>query len=224
MFAKLVTYRLYQTEQALPPYDATAYQYLLAGNGLFVRTQTRFWSACIPVTRCLVRGLPLLKPHFTLKVPRIPATLLTAVIGDARQQRGRNGRLHEALYHFRHDGQRVRLVRPAQQATSGSVSTRQVGGPDTLLELHTHGDMAAYWSPTDNRDEQGACLYGVLGKLGGRPELRLRVGIYGYWYRLPRAAVFAIATDKQQIDEVRPVADGVTVLNNGRAGTRTLSM
>jgi len=204
MFEKLVTYRLYQTARTLPTYDAVAYQYLLAGNGLFVRTETRFWAACIPVSRCPVRGLPEMKPRFALKVPRLPGGLLTAVIGDARQRRGADGRLHEALYRFHHDGQRVQVIRPVQQATPGSVSTQQVGGSDTLLELHTHGSMAAYWSATDDKDEQGACLYAVLGKLDGRPELKLRVGIFGYWYRLPLTAVFAVNAGKQKGGKMQP--------------------
>ena len=205
MFENLVTYSLYQTEGMLPTYDATAYQYLLAGNGLFVRAETRFWSACIPVSRCPVRGLPELKPRFALKVPRLPGSLLTAVIGDARQRRGAGGRLHEALYQFRHDGQRVQVIRPVQQATPGSVSTQQVGGSETMLELHTHGSMAAYWSATDNKDEQGVCLYAVLGKLDDRPDLKLRVGIYGYWYRLPLTAVFAVNAGKQKGGKMQPV-------------------
>jgi PRTRC genetic system protein A len=205
MFENLVTYRLYQTEGTLPAYDAAAYQYMLAGNGLFVRTETRFWSACIPVSRCPVRGLPELTPRFALKVPRLPGRLLTTVIRDARQRQGADGRLHEALYRFRHGGQQVQVIRPVQQATPGSVSTQQVGGSDTLLEIHTHGSMPAYWSATDDKDEQGACLYAVLGKLDGRPEMKLRVGIYGYWYRLPLTAVFAVTAGKQKAGKVQPV-------------------
>jgi PRTRC genetic system protein A len=205
MFENLVTYRLYQTEGTVPAYDAAAYQYLLAGNGIFVRTETRFWSACIPVSRCPVRGLPELNPRFALKVPRLPDSLLTAVIGDARQRRGADGRLHEALYRFRYDGQRVQAIRPVQHATHSSVSTQQVGGSDTLLELHTHGSTPAYWSASDDKDEQGACLYAVLGKLDGRPEMKLRVGIYGYWYRLPVTAVFAVTAGKQKAGKMQPV-------------------
>lgn len=44
---------------------------------------------------------------------------------------------------------------------------------------------------TDDADEQGFGLFGVLGRLNqGRPEVSLRVGIYGYFFPLPWGAVF----------------------------------
>jgi PRTRC genetic system protein A len=189
MFDNHVTYHIHQAT-LLPPNDAQAYQYILAANGLFVRAETRFWQACILVAACEVRGLQPLQSWFGLKIGRLPATLLTAVIGDARQQRRDGGGLNEALYQFRHDGHQVRLVRPAQQATASRVQTRQPPPPDMILEIHSHGATPAYWSATDNRDEQGACLYGVMGRLDGRPQVRLRVGVYGYWQELPLTAVF----------------------------------
>lgn len=50
--------------------------------------------------------------------------------------------------------------------------------------------MPAYFSQTDNADEQGARLYAVIGRLDSEPEIRLRVGVYGYWQALPLTAVF----------------------------------
>jgi hypothetical protein len=50
--------------------------------------------------------------------------------------------------------------------------------------------MSAFWSSTDDTDEQGARLYAVIGKLDTTPEIRLRVGVYGYWRLLPVTAVF----------------------------------
>jgi hypothetical protein len=50
--------------------------------------------------------------------------------------------------------------------------------------------MPAYFSPTDNADEQAAKLYAVVGRLDNEPEMRLRVGVYGYWQPLPITVVF----------------------------------
>ena len=49
--------------------------------------------------------------------------------------------------------------------------------------------MKAFFSGTDDRDEQGLQLYGVVGKLTERTEVLLRVGAYGYfsilsWYQV----------------------------------------
>jgi PRTRC genetic system protein A len=189
MFNNLVTYLVHKTDP-LPLSDAQAYQYVLAANGLFLRAETRFWRACLPLARCRVRGLQPLRPHFELKVRCLPDALLCEVVSDARRQRRGDG-LNEALYRFRHDGRRIRVIRPAQRATPGSVQTEQEHSPDTILELHSHGNMAAFWSATDDRDEQGACLYGVIGRLDSRPEILLRAGIYGYRFPLPLSRLFA---------------------------------
>ena len=50
--------------------------------------------------------------------------------------------------------------------------------------------MNAFFSQTDDADEQAAKVYAVIGKLDTMPEIRLRVGIYGYWRSLPVTAVF----------------------------------
>jgi hypothetical protein len=59
-----------------------------------------------------------------------------------------------------------------------------------LCDLHSHGNMPAFFSQTDDADEQAAKLYAVMGNLDTVPEIRLRVGVYGYWMALPITAVF----------------------------------
>ena len=198
MIDKLVTYHIHKRDP-LPVNDALAYQYVLAGNGVFVRAETRFFTALLPVTASTVRGLPPLRPQFQLLVPRIPARLLDAVLTDARRARrpdhGRpdNG-LNEVLYQFHHHGRAVQVKKPAQQATPTSVATdvtTAVANAATIIcDLHSHGNMRAFFSQTDNADEQGARLYAVIGRLDSEPEMRLRVGVYGYWLALPLTAVF----------------------------------
>ena len=42
--------------------------------------------------------------------------------------------------------------------------------------------MRAYFSDTDNRDETGFRIYGVMGEIFSNPQIRMRVGIYGHFY------------------------------------------
>jgi PRTRC genetic system protein A len=182
MFNNLVTYHVHRADP-LPPNSAQAYQYVLAGNGVFIRADTRFWRICFPIAHCRVRGLPAVKPYFELKVNRLPDALLYEVANDARQQKGGNGshELHEALYQFRHEGSIINVVKPKQKTSATSVQTHSERTANTIFELHSHGNMRAFWSGTDDRDEQGACLYGVIGNLNhDKPEIRLRAGVYGY--------------------------------------------
>ena len=60
-----------------------------------------------------------------------------------------------------------------------------------MLEIHSHGPHPAVFSSTDNRDEQGLRLYGVVGRLGTeRPEVALRVGAYGHFLPVAWETVF----------------------------------
>lgn len=189
MFKNMVTYHVYRQEP-LPANDALAYQYVMAGNGIFVRAETHFFDVLLPVVRCTVRGLMPLPPDFRLKVSQIPTSLLGSVLADARRARRPDDGLNEVLYQFHHHGRTVQVKKPPQQVTAVSVTT--VGGsePTILCDLHSHGNMHAFFSRTDDADEQGTQLYAVIGKLDTEPEIRLRVGVYGYWLPLSVTAVF----------------------------------
>ncbi|NLF63761.1 MAG: hypothetical protein GX579_04100, partial [Chloroflexi bacterium] len=90
LFPNLVTYYVHRG-YSLPPNDATAYQYILAATGVYLRAENRFFDVLLPIARCPVRGLAPLEPHFHLKVPRLPGRLLAAVLVDARQARQPDG-------------------------------------------------------------------------------------------------------------------------------------
>jgi PRTRC genetic system protein A len=95
-----------------------------------------------------------------------------------------SGRAHH------HHGQTVQVKKPPQHATAVSVLAPGCDDANILCDLHSHGNMPAFFSQTDDADEQAAKLYAVIGKLDTAPEIRLRVGVYGYWMALPITAVF----------------------------------
>ncbi len=189
MIDNLVTYHVYK-HAPLPTSDSLAYQYILAGNGVFVRAETRFFSALLPAATCPVRGLPSLRSHFQLLVPRIPAHLLNTILADARRARRLDNGLNEVLYQFHHHDQSVRVIKPPQQANAATILSTGAGHMSVLCDLHSHGNMSAFFSQADNADEQGIRMYAVIGRLDTKPEMRLRVGVYGYWLPLPVTAVF----------------------------------
>ncbi|MFQ5418983.1 MAG: Mov34/MPN/PAD-1 family protein [Anaerolineae bacterium] len=194
MFNNLVTYHVHKCNP-LPANNALAYQYILAGNGIFIRAETHFFEALLPIASCTVRGLDPLQHYFQLKAPRIPAHLLDTIWADARRARRPDGGLNEVLYQFHHHGQTVRVQKPPQQATATNVlATRAddtaIDDASITCDLHSHGNMRAFFSQTDDADEQAAKAYVVIGKLDTEPEIRLRVGVYGYWMSLPVTAVF----------------------------------
>ena len=86
-----------------------------------------------------------------------------------------------------------RLVAPWQTPTASRV---EYALPDGLglpvLHLHSHHALRAYFSATDDADERGFALYGVVGRLDtAAPEVALRAGAFGHWLPLPWSRVFA---------------------------------
>jgi PRTRC genetic system protein A len=210
MFDNLVTYHIHKREP-LPPNDALAYQYILAGNGLFIRAETHFFDALLPIAPCAVRGLAPLRQQFRLKVPRVPTRLLDTILADARRARRPSGDkegLNEVLYQFHHHGRTVQVKKPPQRTGPGSVTAVTDSAPTILCDLHSHGNMAAFWSRTDDTDEQSARLFAVIGRLDTEPEIRLRVGLYGYWRPLPVTAVFTGSSSLETPNLVGPYRAG----------------
>ena len=41
--------------------------------------------------------------------------------------------------------------------------------PGVVAEFHSHGSSRAFFSATDDRDEQGFRIYGVVGRLDAPP-------------------------------------------------------
>jgi PRTRC genetic system protein A len=135
-----------------------------------------------------VRGLPPLYPSVTLQTGRLPNGLWGAIVAIAcawaRAER-------EVLLAITHDvAAGYRLLRPGQLAGRTKVVYRPVD--DVVLELHSHHRFPAFFSATDNADEQALRLYGVLGRLDtDRPQVALRVGAFGYFLPVPWETVFA---------------------------------
>ena len=79
---------------------------------------------------------------------------------------------------------------PEQEGTGSSLTYQPPS--DAVAEFHSHGRSCAFFSMTDDCDEQGFRIYGVVGRTASRlPELSLRLGIYGYFSQLEWAQVFS---------------------------------
>ncbi|MCX5727709.1 MAG: hypothetical protein NTZ28_02515 [Nitrospirae bacterium] len=68
----------------LPPAANALYEMILAGNGLFLRGHRNQLEVLFPIATHEIEGLPYLETQITPLVPRIPATLLTDMLRDAR--------------------------------------------------------------------------------------------------------------------------------------------
>lgn len=179
----------------LPPVQGSLYDYVLAGNGLFVRGERDGLRAMIPVMSCRVRGLAEVEPFVELIYPRIPADLLRLMLELARAA-SPDGQPIEAVFHLSWSGLSWELEIPVQEASAAHV---QPLGPAigssyarALIEVHSHHTMPARFSEVDDADETGFRLFGVLGDIFGDACLRVRVGVYGHRWEIPAASIFEL--------------------------------
>lgn len=168
-----------------PPREGLAYDYVLGGDGLYVSAENRYLEVRVPVAPASVRGLPNLYPSVTLRGGRIPQAIWDQVVAIACADTEREVLLVVSL-----EPSGYQLLRPRQLA--GPVSIHYRPPCDVLLQIHSHGCYPASFSRTDDADEQGLGLYGVIGRLDcDQPQVSLRAGAYGYFLPVPWETVFA---------------------------------
>lgn len=169
-----IGYRLYK-DYVIEGDPGQYYDYLIAGNGVFLSAGNSLISAEIQIADCDIRGLiPSDVSAFTLIHGKVPARIfdlaLSVLLADCTKER------YVAIVW--HDD-RYRIVVPGQDGIEARVKYETV--ENTVLELHSHPDMPANFSLQDNHDEQGLKLYGVIGIFPDETTINLRLGVYGYY-------------------------------------------
>ena len=160
------------------------YDYVLGSGGLYVQSESDHLTARVPVAPAEVRGLAPVPEKVELAHGLIPARVFE--LGLAWMLAAPDT---ERFFAVRWDGGAYRLVVPPQEGTSASLTYQPPTG--VIAEFHSHGRHGAFFSATDDRDEQGFRVYGVVGRLDTlEPELTLRVGIYGHFAPLHWSQVF----------------------------------
>lgn len=175
----------------LPPIKA-AYEYVLAGNGLFIRAEDSRLEAMVPIDPVELHGLANVEPYARLKISKIPGRYLWAVYRNAL------GYLpNERMFIFewtQHDYMRDlwhwSCIAPRQEAGPGFI--RYADRPAPVVDLHSHGALMPFFSQTDNDDEQGLRFFVVIGYIGFniQPAIQCRVGVYGHFWPVPAATIF----------------------------------
>ena len=160
------------------------FDYVLGAGGLYVQSESAHLTARVLVAPAEVRGLAPVSEKLELANGPIPAHVFE--LGLAWML---SAPTTERFIAIRWDGDAYRLVVPPQEGTSASLTYQPPQG--VVAEFHSHGRHSAYFSATDDRDEQGFRVYGVVGRLDTHePELTLRVGIYGHFAPLHWSQVF----------------------------------
>jgi hypothetical protein len=200
--AALVRHHVATVREPLPA-SAPGITWIWAQDGIYKLGQDAHRSVLVHV------GLAAPVPGLTQLIPgvqwsghprRLPGQLLAAMLAHARKACASIRpdlpplqilmRPIEQQYHVCLEGARLRVRVPEQSATPGRVAYQMPEGV-VLLDLHSHHGMAAYFSPTDDRDDTGLGVSAVIGRIfDDRAEIAVRLCCYGHTQRIPALAIF----------------------------------
>ena len=160
------------------------YDYVLGSGGVYVQSESAHLTARVIVASCEVRGLAPVAEKVELAHGPIPSRLFELGLRWFQDDPGT-----ERFFAVRWYGDRYRLVVPPQAGTATRLAYVPPSG--VVAEFHSHGGSRSFFSATDDRDEQGFRIYGVVGRLDAlQPELSLRVGVYGHFAPLDWPQMF----------------------------------
>ena len=179
------------TESKLPPIGCAIQEYWLAGNGVFLRAARNGIGVCVQLCALNIPGIATLEPYFNFNFPPIPQHLVSTLL-ELSVAAGRE----EVLFYLTFTGGNWQLAIPDQIATEYSVKPIDPADPFhnlAIIEVHSHHQMAAEFSPADDEEESGKFrIFAVLGEIFTRPTISIRVGIYNYFQVLPASKVFQL--------------------------------
>ena len=142
------------------------YDYVLGSGGVYVQSESAHLTARVPVAPCTVRGLAPVAEKVQLTHGPIPARLFELGLRWFQDDPDT-----ERFFAVRWGGDAYRPVVPPQAGTGTRLAYLPPKG--VVAEFHSHGGSRAFFSSTDDRDEQGFRIYGVVGRLDApEPELK----------------------------------------------------
>lgn len=184
---KLVGHRIAASEN--DPIEAALFEYLLAGNGVFLRAKRREFAVSLPLSLQKISGLPKAPVGISWTQPRIPPALWHAVLRHS-QQTHLSSNFKEEIYLIYWD----KVLGAWQWRASGRESNwASTIADDTLpeyadccIELHTHPPGALNVSRADDRDELGKFrIFAILVDVHDKPKVRFRCGVYDHLIPIP---------------------------------------
>lgn len=161
------------------------YDYVLASNGLFVQAGNELMAASVCIAPAEVRGLEPLQEYVQLFHGKMPWYLYRLILNTICALPD-----VEQFLAIAWENNSYTIKVPPQDKSAGSVKYETV--ENAVLEVHSHaGGLEAFFSGTDNRDEQGFRLYAVVGSLRELfPTVEIRAGVYGYFMPVSKEDVF----------------------------------
>jgi len=179
---------------------------LVARDGVFLQVR-RSWLDCVlriadlPATPPLPYGTVKARIAFSFGV--IPLTLLHNFIEAGRA--ALPNEVAGGLIHCAKENSLRLEVHESISAGPGGVQYRMPRLADDeaiAVDLHTHGRLPAFWSSTDDRDDQGVKVCGVFGNLhDGEPSAAFRLAVNGRFIALPHPWQKRTSTEERGLED-----------------------
>ena len=170
---------------------AVMFEYLMAGNGVFIRAKRREFSVCLPVCREPIKGLPEVEKRNCLAQAANSGLYLAANFGKCTHWLQRlhsiSGRCFRHFLARSHSQWCWKNIGKERQWARTIADDSQAEYGEACIELHTHPDGVIHFSSADDRDESGKFrLFGILIDVHTpNPKIRFRCGVYDYFAQIP---------------------------------------
>lgn len=194
-FQSLLRHHVATLADPLPPPSA-GITWIWGRDGLYKRGSDPVRSVLVKaVNTPPTPGLAALLPGITWAglSQRLPGQLLQGILIHARKasEETPSGllRVIEQQYHITLEDGRMRVRVPPQDASPAHVHYENPDAP-VLLDLHSHHQLDAFFSETDNRDDTGLGVSAVIGRIFTRPKIICRLCCYGHTQVVPALTIF----------------------------------
>ncbi len=139
-------------------------RWLATAQGLYEFRTTAIGTFCVPRPDV---PLEMAQEGLTLAIPRMPRALLAALVAQFRTALPSE---QLAQVYWEPGPGRFVVDIPPQEADGTSVTTPDATDPydparPRVLQVHSHAAGPAFFSATDDADEQATGCYGVIGRL-----------------------------------------------------------
>ena len=177
----------------LPCYSQKLQEYWFGANGLYMRSHRRELEVCLQLAETEIAGLQPIESYFYLKVPKVPSNLIDDIINTARINPHQ-----EILFYLGVENNQWWCHTPLQAASSTHVQSLEKPFETTyaeaLVELHSHGNLIAYPSSIDDREEKGKFrIFAIIGTLETSPTIYTRIGVYNHFFPIDPNSIFNLS-------------------------------
>ncbi|MGL6338671.1 MAG: Mov34/MPN/PAD-1 family protein [Waterburya sp.] len=159
--------------------------FIWAGNGIFRSVSRREFKAVVSHREVHTPGLPEFKQEFKLLVPPVPQKKVEAIIEQIQQEPDL-----EQLFYLYWRGDRWEVLYPEQECTPSTCIAGDQFPEPAVIEIHSHGAARAFFSGTDDLEEDGCRISTVIGRSNGQLEIISRVCVHGLFLPIQSSLIY----------------------------------